>query len=65
MTFFGLIGDLARVNFTNKNVETDPLAIATIVTIWPEMPDFSDSYSCIHHKLLFLPGEDISSIRGW
>ena len=60
-TFFGLIGDLAPCKFTNKNVlETDPPAIAAIVTIRPTTPNFCDSYSSIHHALSFPPGGDIS-----
>jgi hypothetical protein len=40
MTFFGLIGDLTPCKFTNKNeLETDPPAIAVIVTIRPETSD--------------------------
>jgi hypothetical protein len=61
MTFFGLIGDLARVNSLTKiKLETDPPAIAAIVTIRPEMPNIRDSNSSIHHALSFPPGGDIS-----
>jgi len=60
MTFFGLIGDLARCKFTNKNeLETDPPAIAAIVTIRPETPDFRDSYSSMDYALLFPPGGEV------
>ena len=56
MTLFGLIGDLAPCKFTNKTeLETDPPAIAAIVTIRPEKPDFRDSYSSMDHALSFPP----------
>jgi hypothetical protein len=58
MTFFGLI--LARVNSLTKiKGITDPPAIAAIVTIRPEMPDFRDSYSCMDHALSFPPGGEV------